>query len=319
MNKKNLFIVLALAAVVVHSCQKSAETLSDENIDSNLKAALANMVSTNANEISSEDIQSVALCKSDSIEKYGPINIFPLGGPGHFKFDIPRISSCATVTVSSSTYPKTITIDYGTGCTNGKGHTKSGKIIIEISDSIVVAGAVKTITTENFYIDSMKIDLSASWKNMGKNDAGNWVIERNYNQKITQTDGDVIVEEFTDIMEWLSGFETIEKSDDSYYKSGSGSISVNDSITFSRVITEPLLKDSSCRFITKGIVELTKGTDKIVIDYGDGTCDNKATVTTNGSAEEIDLKTYHFNENGRFEKHRKGWHHGHREFRKGDG
>ena len=111
----------------------------------------------------------------------------------------------------------------------------------------------------------------------------------------------------------------MEKTDDSYLKTGSGSITVNDSVTYSRVITTPLMYDSECRFITSGVIELTKGGDTIVIDYGDGTCDSKATVTTNGTTEDIDLMTYHFRDNGRFDKRCRKWHHGYNDFRKGNG
>lgn len=51
-----------------------------------------------------------------------------------------------------------------------------------------------------------------------------------------------------------------------------------------------LTKPASCKYITKGTVEIAP--DKLTprtINYGDGTCDNKATVTVNGNTFEITL------------------------------
>ncbi len=47
----------------------------------------------------------------------------------------------------------------------------------------------------------------------------------------------------------------------------------------------------SCRFIKSGSIEIQVGEKSpIVIDYGDGVCDNKATVTKDGETREILLK-----------------------------
>lgn len=51
-----------------------------------------------------------------------------------------------------------------------------------------------------------------------------------------------------------------------------------------------LTKPANCKYITKGTVEITP--DKLsprIINYGDGTCDNKAVLTINGNSFEITL------------------------------
>jgi hypothetical protein len=106
---------------------------------------------------------------------------------------------------------------------------------------------------------------------------------------------------------WISGFETTDKEDDIYYKSGSGTLSINDTLTYSRTITTPLLYDKSCEYIISGTVELYKKGNTVVIDYGDGTCDNIATVTTDGTTEEISLKSHEFDKHGTFRHHCKGF------------
>lgn len=53
---------------------------------------------------------------------------------------------------------------------------------------------------------------------------------------------------------------------------------------------EPLIKNYICRWIVKGKIGIAKSnTDTAVIDYGNGDCDNKATITINGLSKEITL------------------------------
>ncbi len=100
--------------------------------------------------------------------------------------------------------------------------------------------------------------------------------------------------------EWISGFETTDRSDNIYYLSGSGSIVINDESKYAKIITTPLLYDAGCEFIKSGIIELTRNGNVTTIDYGDGTCDDMATVTTDGTTEEISLHSHRFKDGGRF-------------------
>jgi hypothetical protein len=306
---KSRIILMGLIAVVFlsfESCTKNNTNknglTSDVNLTSNLTAAIAVVATTELNKASSADIQSLCVTNFDSIKRQHGPDFIGMNGR-MMRFNLPPISPCAIVTVSGSTYPKTITIDYGSGCSNNRGPKMTGKIIITISDTLITAGAVKTITYQNVTVDSMKIEYTGTIKNLGKNVDGNWVIASNYTQKTTGRNGDVVVESYSDSIEWVSGFATADKSDDIFYKTGSGSITVNDTLKFNRSITKPLLFDNSCDYIKSGTIVLTKGTDTIITDYGDGSCDNIATVTTNGTTETIDLSTFRFPDNGHFDQH----------------
>ncbi len=309
-----LLVLFAFTILSFESCTKNNSTNSgltfDATLSANLTAAVAVIASTELNKASTADIQSVAVTNFDSIKHHH--SPFFLGMSGNMmRFNLPHISPCATVTVSGTTFPKTITIDYGGGCSSGRGPKITGKIIITQSDTLVTAGAVKTITYQNVTVDSMKIEYTGTITNLGKNLNGNWVISSNYTQKTTGRNGDVVVESYADAVEWISGFGTPDKSDDVFYKTGSGSITVNDTLKFNREITKPLLYDNACGNIKSGTIVLTKGSDTIVTDYGDGTCDSIATVTTNGTTETINLSTFRFPDNGHFDQHCHGGpHHG---------
>jgi hypothetical protein len=311
---KSMKSKLILGAVILFfvgfmSCQKMDTGLNNSaSLSANLNGAVTELASTAVTATTTADIQSCSVEKFDSASPAQYIGAIPGGFPGHGKgwgfgrFSIPHIDKCATVTVSSDTFPKEIIIDYGSACADEHGHTKQGKIIITMSDTAIAAGAVKTIVYQDFYIDSMKVEYSATTKNLGKNELGNWVIENKSTQTITKN-GNVVTQTSDELIEWVSGFETTDKSDDVFYKSGTGSLTVNDSLSFSRKITKPLLYDRSCEFILSGTEELYRNGNTIVIDYGDGECDSVATVTTNGTTEEIDLHSREFHKGGDFEKH----------------
>jgi hypothetical protein len=319
--KKYIFLVITLAFALFsfQTCKKdmSSDSSSGTNLSASLKTAVAEVVSTQVTEASIEDVHSVSVEKFDGTDPN--VNLLgaflPKDSAGRFKnwgsgsmhFDIPHISSCATITVSSATYPKVITIDYGTGCSDGRGPVKKGKIIISLSDTIINAGAIESIAYDNFSIDGLMVERADTVKNLGENSEGHWVIQSSAKQTVTKTGGDKIYKQSNETLEWTSGFGTADKSDDIYYKTGSGSISVNDSSVSSQIITKPLLIDRSCQYITSGTIELTRNGTTTTIDYGDGTCDNKATVTVNGTTEEIDLFTCRFGEDGLFGKNCHGF------------
>ncbi len=336
---KNKLIIGAILVVLAgfYSCQKSDRLSNSSSLATTLTASVAEVVGNQVSTITGATEHCLSLETFDghgyahilgnfSVGNYGIPN-YGLNGIGHFKFGIPRLDSCAVVTVSSETYPKEIVIEFDSACSanseilkpegrpecgpgNGPehGHVIQGKIIIDISDSLKLAGSTETITYQDFYIDTLKIDLTASIKNLGKNSDGNWVIEKVYDQTITR--GDLVcVRKNNETQEWIAGFETRDRSDDKYYLTGNGSVSINDTATYTKTITAPLLFDASCRFISSGIVELTRNGSTATIDYGDGTCDNKATVTIDGTTEEINLHSYSFPGGGRFGHHFHGFGH----------
>jgi hypothetical protein len=71
--------------------------------------------------------------------------------------------------------------------------------------------------------------------------------------------------------------------DDIYEISGAGTSVNNQNIQAKFEITQPLVQKFNCHYIVSGKAKLTvPGTDAS-IDFGNGTCDNTATVTINGN------------------------------------
>ena len=221
---------------------------------------------------------------------------------------------CATVSVNNDQFPKTITINYEEGCTGRMGMEKKGIITIYMTDTILNAGAEYTVTYDNLVMGKRNISKTATFKNEGQNDAGNWVISFEMVSTTTfEHNGEsyTIVRELSGEKEWMQGFDTPEVADDIFLLSGSGSITVNEVLKFQKTITEPLLIDRSCRFPLSGIIEIVRGDETMTIDFGTGECDNIAQVTKDGVTEEIELDLGRFHKGFRRHDHcmnrDKGW------------
>jgi hypothetical protein len=61
--------------------------------------------------------------------------------------------------------------------------------------------------------------------------------------------------------------------------------------SYERLITEPLIELGDCRHPVEGILQYSQNeTVMAELNYGDGTCDNLATLTTGGETIEIELQ-----------------------------
>lgn len=235
-----------------------------------------------------------------------------VGGAHHFLGN--NFPDCATVSVSGEGFPKEIVIDYGDGCSGRQGMGRTGTITIVMSDTFTLKGAVYTVTFENMTVGNKQIEKKSTITNEGLNEAGNWLISsitRMSTTRITSEDTIVALREFSQQKEWLSGFGTPETQDDQFMRSGGGTITINNELSFIRNITTPLLIDRSCRYPMSGIVEITRGEEAMIINFGDGVCDNIALVTKDDIEEEIELESgkfgKEFKRQHRHMKQKKGW------------
>ena len=203
------------------------------------------------------------------------------------------LAPCAIVTESSSTFPKTITIDYGTGCADAKGRLKKGKVIIDISGDMRVQGHTRTVTFENFYINDVKIEGSRNAENTGPNTAGNMVIKISGDITATNQDHSRSIN-FTRYREWVSGISTCEIIDDEFHVTGSGTVTGRRGIDVPYVITEKIvLTPGTCKYPLSGKIDIGSSSRGVVINFGNGTCDNiaEATIKRRNKTVQIDLDT----------------------------
>ncbi|TVZ56262.1 hypothetical protein OD91_1544 [Lutibacter sp. Hel_I_33_5] len=198
-------------------------------------------------------------------------------------------TKCGTRTKEDTANGKIVTIDFGDGCERKNGKEFSGKIIItyvKADDSFS-----KTVTFENFAVDGNPVTGSKSITKVKENANGN--PEKTHTTDITVTveDGVNIVKKGTKVKEKTAGADTKDIEDDVYSISGSWESVNKEGVAKTATITTNLRREGTCKHIVSGVIAITKDGASFTLDFGDGTCDNIATLTdADGNVEEITLK-----------------------------
>jgi hypothetical protein len=263
--KKALFFLLPLLAgiLVFESCKKEERN----------EAAITTAEDLSAAEDFSEQID---LDADAAIER---------GGGG----------SCPTVSFEfpEGTWPNTVTIDYGTGCTDPlTGRFISGKLIVQQTAPIRESGAVRTITHENFIVDEVRVEGTRTWTNNGLNADGNWAYTKDAtDMKLTFEDGRSTTWSKTRTSTLIQGGNTAIRIDDVWSSTGTASGINRNGRNFTATITEPLIKKASCRWISSGVLDFSVESRNFSLDFGEDTCDRFGTLTVpNGNTYNIRLR-----------------------------
>lgn len=202
---------------------------------------------------------------------------------------------CFTVTRVPNTpgvFPKTVTIDFGTGCTGPDGRTRKGKIITVYTGRMIVPGSQATTTFVNYYVDSVHVEGTHTVKN--NSTASVRIFTRSVvNGKLSKPSGNYTQWNATHTNTQTAGLGTPNfPLDDEFDITGSasGQNSRNGRIlNWERLITDPLHKRFTCRWFVSGKLRITRNGNIGLLDYGNGTCDNLATITINGVTKTIRL------------------------------
>jgi hypothetical protein len=212
------------------------------------------------------------------------------------RYSVPVVTTCYTVTVTpalpNTTFPKTVTIDFGTGCTGPDGIVRKGMISAVFSGKYRDSLTTITITPANYYIDGYKVQGTKTITNQGHINGVATFSVNVQNATITTPDNKMITWNSQRTNRWVAGESTLGTVlDDMYEVSGSGNGTGTKGNSFTMTITTPLRVETGCRYITKGVLKLQPANlEERVIDFGSGTCDDKATVSILGNSYEITLR-----------------------------
>lgn len=200
---------------------------------------------------------------------------------------------CAVLTHDNVSNPRTITIDFGAAnCMCNDGRTRRGKILVSYTGNYFDIGSVHTITFDNYNVNDHLVMGSNIVENMGLNGASQPFFSSVVNGKMIQPGSvDTLYYESNKKVTWISGSDTPVWGDDVYQITGNGSGRNALRTYYAMTITSPLIKETiGCRFINKGTIEMQpQGKALRTIDFGNGSCDNDATVTLNNKVFNIKL------------------------------
>ncbi|MGD0712274.1 MAG: hypothetical protein ABR968_13955 [Bacteroidales bacterium] len=192
--------------------------------------------------------------------------------------------SCPTISLvpfDMTTYPKDLTIDFGSACTGPDGIVRSGQILAHLTKCYIDSGSVTTVTFNNYYVNGNKITGTEIITNEGRNLAGHPVFGvQVINGNLYSTSG-VTTYNSTQQREWIQGYNTLlNPMDDVYLITGSANGVETTGTTYTVTITSPLKVALDCAWIESGTLNITESSIPVItVDYGSGACDNVATVT----------------------------------------
>ncbi len=199
---------------------------------------------------------------------------------------------CFTVTVSPmerGVFPKTVVINFGSGCIGRDGKLRKGKIITVYTGPMRVPGSKATTTFEGFKVDSVAVEGTHQVENNSTSNNLSFTT-RVINGKLTWDSGRWVKWSTTRTVTQIEGNGTpLFPLDDIFTITGAGRGENSRGVSWAHEIIEPLVKKFTCRWISKGVMRVRYNNTNALINYGNGDCDNKATVTINGRTVEITL------------------------------
>jgi hypothetical protein len=288
-------LIALIAVISFASCKKDAAPV----INSNQSNAASLSDSATAADYAYYDVLNNAFVGfadnatvwSVSNPQSGKTTTFSTGEEGTGKTNL----SCAIYTLDDTIpgeYPKKLTLDFGAGCTSADGISRKGKITFLFSGPLLLPGVTDSVTFNQYVVNGYGVQ-------------GAYIITNNSNEQIglsfvTQVSNGIIT--YPNALNYhysanktytmTTGSATpYDISDDVYSVTGNSAFSTSDGSSLVFNVTTPLLKAVSCHYISQGIVSFVYNQSvNGTIDFGDGTCDNVATVTVGSITRSISLR-----------------------------
>ena len=252
-------LVTVLAFVACNNDEDSSPT-NTENLDLEELATVANLFEDTESEVEAQ------------LEVFEDQNFVEVASPR---------GACADITSSLpfGEFPNQITIDFGDiGCLGPNGRLRRGKIIVDISGPMNVAGNTRTATLVDFFLDNVNITGTSSITNQSPDDLTN-ALNRTVDGQAVFPDGTTIEWSADHVLTQLEGGATKRLIDDVYSILGSSMGADREGNTIQSEISEELIKKFNCPWLVQGVRTITINGQTGTLDYGDGSC-NKLAIAT---------------------------------------
>ncbi|MBF9224216.1 hypothetical protein [Hymenobacter ruricola] len=246
-----------------------------------------------------EDITTAEDRSEDNIETAISTDAMNVAGPADFSstspaFAVPdaefraRFGACATRTYNVAT--STLTIDFGpTNCLCPDGRYRRGQILVRFTTDTQKRRAGAVVTRQNYFVNDNQHTATRTFTDLG---LGSFSVDVTGASIIRANNGGTHSWTASWTFNQTQGFGTTPFSDDVYSVTGSAAGINRKNVGYSTVIQSPLIKRGDCfKYYVQGTMNITNTKSKsMVLDYGNGACDNTATVTVNGRTRTITLR-----------------------------
>ncbi|MEO6303109.1 MAG: hypothetical protein ABIP51_08040 [Bacteroidia bacterium] len=281
MKKLSNILIFGLSLTLAFTSCKKKEQEEDKETESATESSLANSIDNDMSNIADE------AGRTKNVSSYRTTETSAILAP------------CTILQFDTlvNTNADSITVNFGTNnCPCNDGRSRRGSLLIIYTGKYKDSLTTITVTPINYYVNDNKVNGSKTIKNLGHNSQGHLIYDINANISIVKADNSGTIQWIsTRQREWLVGESTLIWSDDKYSITGSANGSNANGRSFTSVITsgKPLIRDMSlgCRkhFVSGEVQHTPQGKPTRYIDFGNGTCDDKATVTINSKVYTITL------------------------------
>jgi len=287
-SKIALSTIILFLAVLIFSCKKESSKPNTPAI-TEAEATEYSAESMEA-DASFDDVYDISMTTADEE------GIISAGKPGTGAKPFPflklrlRIGAKATITVTpdDNTYPKTVTIDFGSGenCPDGK--FRQGKIVLHFTGPIRKPGSVVTITLVDFKLGRAKIEGTKVITNLSENGNIKFSVQVT-NGKVTFPNGRGYTYEKLKYVKQIAGGATDDIMDDVYSIEGQAKTTYKNGVVVAISTKDALIKKVICPWISEGTLLVKVNNYEFSLNYSapnNGECDNKALLKW-GSTEKI--------------------------------
>jgi hypothetical protein len=288
-NRISIAALTFIVASMLFSCQKDLSSSNNTSVTE--EQATTYSEESSVAEASFDDAEDVATTAADeegNASEYG-IN----GRLFHPLFTELRaaIGDCAeiTITPNDSTYPKTITIDFGNGCLGRDGKFRTGAIIVHLTAPLRRPGSVVTITFRNYYVNRVHLEGTKVISNLSDPPMHKWSVQV-VGGKVTFPSGRGYSYQSIKVKTQVEGMDTRIVRDDVYEITGRSQTEFNSGLTITLNTESALIKKVACPWISDGKLKIKINDRVLYLDYGfptNGQCDNKALLTWNNGSNQL--------------------------------
>ena len=201
------------------------------------------------------------------------------------------LSTCATVAVDSFSNPHLITIRFGDNvdCVCSDGRKRRGNISVSYNGSYIDTGSVHTIEFDNYFVDGNQLTGTIKVVRVDTTVVGDWYYKVTVNDSLTITPDQYVVWKGNLVRKWVSGNLTGDRNDDVFSISGNATLTRPNAHAFAFGIAVPLQFSINYNYAQSGSVNVSGAEGVRVVNYGNGSNDNKAQLYIGSNSYLINL------------------------------
>ena len=273
--KKRLIFLLSIFPFIFLACDTGNETA---EFTPELQASYEGEESAEAMYNAVESVTGAVILMSDA------------NSGGRVAVPVNPMLDCAEITFEGDVNSGRIEADFGDGCEMPNGKVVKGSVVVEYEGLWIASGSKIYVVLKDFFVDGIQVEGTIIYTNTGM-DMNAWVFTVELtNGKITWPDGTYLTRESDRTYTLSANGEEFELQIE-----GTASGTTRKGYTYSSEITEPLVLKTSCLkeqyFVPSSGMKTIEVKDlgTMTVNYGDGECDNKITVSIGPLSKEIDL------------------------------